>query len=99
MITSLMWALVVLVAIWRLDRFGHRVLNLQDPAKAPDTTPPPIPDDLTAMAMMESEKIAQDDVLKVIRERFEQLRPGSKTDHDAWNKVRTAIGVAGAERA
>jgi hypothetical protein len=36
--------------------------------------------------MLESEKWAQDSVLKVARERYDELKD--------WNKVRTALGVA-----
>jgi hypothetical protein len=44
-----------------------------------------IPNDLVAVAMQERESWAQEETLRAIRERFEDLRD--------WNKVRAAVGV------
>jgi hypothetical protein len=53
-----------------------------------DTLPPPpveVPEDLLALANQERESWAQEEVLRVIRERYEDLQD--------WNKVRAAFGV------
>jgi hypothetical protein len=49
--------------------------------------PPPveIPEDLVAVANQEREPWAQEEVLRSIRERYEDLRD--------WNRVRSAFGV------
>lgn len=44
-----------------------------------------VPDDLVAYAMQEREAWAQEEVLRAVRERYEEL-------HD-WNKVRSAVGI------
>ena len=48
--------------------------------------PAPIPDDLSALAWNEQESWAKEDVLKAIREKYEEY-------HD-WDKVRVAFGLA-----
>jgi len=50
-----------------------------------------IPDDLAALAMQYDEEWAQEDVLKAMRERFEQRKD--------WNLVRQAYGVAPTDEA
>lgn len=82
----LLWPAVTLAILWRVDTWVTRLLDLRDPELSDEKPAPPIPNDLVAFAMMESEKIAQDDVLKVIQERYDVLRD--------WNKVRHAVGVA-----
>ena len=49
--------------------------------------PPPveIPEDLVAVANQEREPWAQEEVLRAIRERYEEVRD--------WNRVRAAFGV------
>lgn len=44
-----------------------------------------IPDDLVAVAMQENEAWAQEELVRVIREKFEQYKD--------WNKVRAAMGL------
>ena len=44
-----------------------------------------IPEDLVAVALQENEVWAQEEVTRVIRERYEQYRD--------WNKVRMAMGL------
>jgi hypothetical protein len=44
-----------------------------------------VPDDLMALALQHPEPWAQEDVLKVVRERYEMLRD--------WNLVRSAMGI------
>lgn len=44
-----------------------------------------IPDDLVALAFQENEAWAQEELLRVIRERYETFRD--------WNKVRSAMNI------
>lgn len=44
-----------------------------------------VPNDLVAISLQENETWAQEEVMRVIKERFEALGD--------WNKVRTAMGV------
>jgi hypothetical protein len=44
-----------------------------------------VPTDLVAVSLQENEIWAQEEVMRVIRERYEKLGD--------WNKVRTAMGV------
>jgi hypothetical protein len=44
-----------------------------------------IPEDLVALAMQHSESWAQEDLLRVIRERYDDLRD--------WNRVRSAMNI------
>jgi hypothetical protein len=44
-----------------------------------------VPDDLVAVAMQEKEPWAQEELMRVIRERYD-------TYHD-WNRVRASMGV------
>ena len=55
------------------------------PEAALPPAPVELPDDLVAVAMQERESWAQEEVLRAIRERYEELRD--------WNKVRAAVGV------
>ena len=66
----------------RLVRDYWRQIN-KEPATPVDT--PPIPDDLEAFALQESELHAQESIREVIRDRYADLRD--------WNLVRRAIGV------
>lgn len=45
-----------------------------------------VPEDLSALALMEREPWAQEEVMRVIRERYADLKD--------WNLVRSAMGVA-----
>lgn len=84
------WWGVVVIACVALVVLAPRLLSpaLPDPADDPATVP--IPDDLVGLAMQYAETWAQDDYLKVCRERYAQTRD--------WNQVRMAMGVATAAR-
>jgi hypothetical protein len=81
----LVWAGVVVYGIWRfaqvLDRF----------APVRSTTPDgdavvEVPADLVGMAMRERELWAQEEMVRAMRERYNDLRD--------WNLVRSAFGAA-----
>jgi len=44
-----------------------------------------VPEDLMALAMQENEMWAQEELMRVIRERYEMYRD--------WNRVRSAMGL------
>lgn len=84
MLVHMLWAAVVVYAIHRI---GDIVVRLA-PAR-PEAAPLPplveLPEDLVALAMQERESWAQEELLRVIRERYDDLKD--------WNRVRAAMGV------
>jgi hypothetical protein len=84
MLAHLLWAAVAVYAIHRLS-----VVVAQFAPAPPVSTLPPapaeVPEDLVGVANQEREPWAQEEVLRAIRERFEDLKD--------WNKVRTAFGI------
>lgn len=52
-----------------------------------------VPEDIVAKAMAESEEWAQEEVLKVARERFASIKDATMPDAQKWNLVRRAIGI------
>jgi hypothetical protein len=80
-----LWVVGMLVAVFRIMHTVDRWRPLAH--TSPDTTihDIAIPDDLMALAMQYPEPWAQDDTLKVIRERYEALKD--------WNRVRAALGI------
>ena len=84
MLIHLLWAAVAVYAVYQ---FGV-VARLFAPKAAESTLPPApvdVPDDLVGVANQERESWAQEEVLRAIRERFDDLKD--------WNKVRAAFGV------
>lgn len=94
-LASLAWASVAGYGLWRFAHVVERVglafverLGDFKPQREDFSppAPPAIPDDLAALAMGQSEAWAKEDVLKAIREKYEE--------HSDWNKVRVAFGLA-----
>jgi hypothetical protein len=78
------WPLVALFAIVRLGE----VVTLFAPVRVPvvkDAYDAAVPEDLIAIALQYPESWAQEDMMKVIREKYDTLRD--------WNLVRSAFGV------
>jgi len=81
----------LLAAVHRVASAWEQVAEVQVAAKpgsqAASIVPPAvdIPDDLVAVAMQENESWAQEELLRVIREKHEQYKD--------WNKVRAALGL------
>ena len=78
------WPLVALFAIVRLGE----IATLFAPVRVPvveDAYDAAVPEDLVAVAMQYPEAWAQEDMMKVIREKYDTLRD--------WNLVRSAFGV------
>ena len=85
MLVHLLWAAVTVYTVHRLATVAERFVPVR-PDAAPLPPPPvDIPEDLVAVAMQERESWAQEEVLRAIRERYEELRD--------WNRVRVGFGV------
>ena len=85
MLVHLLWAAVTVYTVHRLAMVVERFVPVR-PEAAPLHPPPvDIPEDLVAVAMQERESWAQEEVLRAIRERYEELRD--------WNRVRVGFGV------
>lgn len=85
MIIHLLWAAVVVYAIRTV---AGVVREFRPGAEAASVVIPPpveVPEDLQAVATQEQAGWAQEEVLRAIRERFEDLKD--------WNKVRSAFGI------
>lgn len=87
MLVQLLW---VAVTAYAVHRFATVVERFAPQSNVPEAAPPfppvtEVPDDLIAVAMQEREAWAQEEVLRAIRERYEELKD--------WNKVRAAVGV------
>lgn len=84
-IGDILWPIAFVVACYRLakalEAFAPKVSESRDE----DPYNAEIPDDLMAIAVTENEVWAQEEVVRVIRERYEDLRD--------WNKVRAAMGI------
>lgn len=87
-VAALLWPLVAAYGIWTVRDIAHRLVAQWQAVRkqAQAASELDIPEDLVAVAMAESEPWAQDDMMRIIRERF-----GTFKD---WNRVRAAIGVA-----
>lgn len=84
LLVNVLWAAVAVYFV----HTAAAVVREFKPTPAPSTLPTPpveIPEDLVAVANQEREAWAQEEVLRSIRERYEDLRD--------WNKVRGAFGV------
>lgn len=79
-----LWALVAVYAVHRVTHVVEMFAPLPPPASL-DIPATEVPDDLMAVAMQERESWAQEEVMRVIRERYDDLQD--------WNKVRSAMGV------
>lgn len=92
-LASALWAVVAYYAIRRIDSAVGRWLDLQTPPADATVDPIDIPEDIIALAQTYSESWAQEDVLKVARERYEALRQSAIAPHQRWNLVRKALGI------
>jgi hypothetical protein len=73
--------------VWRFSAVAEQAIARQNPSLPVPTQLEAVvvPEDLVAIAMIHSEVWAQEDTLKAIRERYEQLQD--------WNRVRSAFGI------
>lgn len=75
----------VVASIYRLATAIERFAPVRQAEEAQELVLPLVPDDLMALAMQEKEVWAQEEVMRVIRERYEL--------YNDWNNVRAAMGV------
>ena len=84
MIGDILWPLAFMLAVFRFSQAIEAFAPKSD-QRPEDLAPQEVPEDLMAIAMQENEAWAQEEVLRVIRERYESLQD--------WNKVRVAMGI------
>ena len=85
MLVHILWAAVTVYAIHRLSAVLERFAPVRSSLGEVVTPLVEIPEDLVAVAMQERESWAQEETLRAIRERYEELKD--------WNRVRAAVGI------
>jgi hypothetical protein len=83
LVGEILWPVALCWAVSRIASAVERFAPQPDEMAQDDDVE--IPEDLVALAMTHSEGWAQEDTIKAIRERYEQLRD--------WNRVRSAFGI------
>jgi hypothetical protein len=85
MIGEILWPVAFVIGVYRFSK----TLELFSPdkvAKLKAIEPPAtVPEDLVALALQENEPWAQEEVMRAVRERYEDLGD--------WNAVRSAMGI------
>lgn len=84
-VVALILAGAVVASVYRIAAAWERFAPIPTPVAATVITPADIPEDLMAIATQETEPWAQEEVVRVIQERYETLRD--------WNRVRSSMGV------
>ena len=84
LLSALLWPAVVAYGLWRFAPVVERFAPGAGAVVAEQEVPE-VPDDLVAFAMQEREAWAQQEVLRAVRERYDELRD--------WNKVRIGVGI------
>ena len=84
---SAMWAGVFCYGISTLREVAEQFAPAPEPITNQPfvVSPSDIPEDLMAIATQETESWAQEEMVRVIQERYETLRD--------WNRVRSSMGV------
>lgn len=85
LLSALLWPAVVAYGLWRFAPIVERFVPRSLGEAIADNAVVEVPDDLVAFAMQEREAWAQQEVLRAVRERYEELRD--------WNKVRIGVGI------
>lgn len=82
---SLLFAVHRVASAW--EQVSDVTTRRSEPMPSAPGTPAPveIPEDLIAVALQENEVWAQEELTRVIREKYEQYRD--------WNRVRMAMGL------
>lgn len=81
-LADLLWPVAVVLSVYRLAAAWERFVPTPPTASA---DPVEIPEDLIALAMAHRESWAQEDLLRVIREQYDELKD--------WNRVRAAMNI------
>jgi hypothetical protein len=84
-IAALLWPCVAVYAVWRGAQVAERFAPVRAEVLPPDPMDEDVPQDLLALVGTETEAWAQEQLLRVIRERYADLRD--------WNLVRSAMGI------
>lgn len=79
---DLVWAGV---AVYAIRTIQHAWAHRAEATPSSGAEEVSIPDDLMALAMSQTESWAQEDLLRVVREKYEDLRD--------WNRVRAAMNI------
>ena len=85
MLVHILWAAVTVYAIHRLSAVLERFAPVRSGPEDMVAPVVEVPEDLVAVAMQERESWAQEETLRAIRERYEELKD--------WNRVRAAVGI------
>ena len=85
LLPHLIWAGVAVYAVWRMTEVVSAFTPQAIAASKPSAPSEEIPEDLMALAASETETWAQEEMVRVIQERYETLRD--------WNRVRSAMGI------
>lgn len=81
-LSDLLWPVAVVLSVYRLAAAWERFVPIPLPVAV---DPVEIPEDLVALAMAHRESWAQEDLLRVIREQYDELKD--------WNRVRAAMNI------
>jgi hypothetical protein len=85
MIGDILWPVAFVIGIFRLAQ-AIELFSPEKIAKLKAIDPPAaVPEDLVALALQENEPWAQEEVMRAVRERYEDLGD--------WNAVRSAMGI------
>ena len=85
MIGDILWPVAFVIGVYRLAQ-AIELFSPEKIAKLKAVEPPAaVPEDLVALALRENEAWAQEEVMRAIREKYEDLQD--------WNAVRSAMGV------
>ena len=85
LVPHLIWAAVAVYAIWRIAAVVTEFTPKAIAATKPSAPSEEIPEDLMALAASETETWAQEELVRVIQERYDALKD--------WNRVRSAMGI------
>jgi len=86
-LSALTWPAAICYAVWRLAQVAEQAVaqRVNGGAVADDDANVEIPEDLMALCFAEQEMWAQEQMMRVIEERYHDLRD--------WNLVRRAMGI------
>jgi hypothetical protein len=85
MIGEILWPVAFVVGVYRFSQ-AIELFSPERIAKLKEVpSPANVPEDLVALALQENEPWAQEEVMRAVREKYEDLGD--------WNAVRSAMGI------
>jgi hypothetical protein len=81
----IVWAAVAIYVVWRVEVVLAEFTPIAIASKTASAPAEEIPEDLMALAAAETEVWAQEELVRVIQERYDALKD--------WNRVRSAMGI------